>query len=71
MISRGGASVTWFAYNQPNRITQPGGNNSRFLYAPDRSRYSEVNRNGTTTEAHLEFAGRFDRVSSSVDRNEY
>jgi RHS repeat-associated protein len=71
MISRAGATVAWYPYNQPQTINQSGGNYSTFYYAPDRSRYRQTSLNGSTTEDRFYVAGLFEQLNSSTVGTEY
>jgi RHS repeat-associated protein len=39
---RNGHTITWTSYNKPSDINGSGGQDSRFWYAPDRSRWKQV-----------------------------
>jgi RHS repeat-associated protein len=62
-ITQNGASISWTAYNLPKLINQTGGNNSQFLYGPDRQRYKHVALNGATTETTIYVGGIFEKLT--------
>ena len=48
MYSRAGDTITWYSYNKPNRINY-GSDYTEFKYGPDRSRFKQISRTGSST----------------------
>jgi RHS repeat-associated protein len=62
-ITQNGATISWTAYNLPKLINQTGGNNSQFLYGPDRQRYKHVAVNGSSTETTIYIGGLLEKLT--------
>jgi RHS repeat-associated protein len=71
MVSRNGATVSWYPFDMPQTINQAGGNYSTFYYAPDRSRYRQTSLNASVTEDRIYVAGLFEKLNSSSSGLEY
>ncbi|WP_309387267.1 FG-GAP-like repeat-containing protein [Cerasicoccus frondis] len=50
LTSRGGATVTWKAFNKPHTINDPSGNSSVFTYGADHQRLTQEIINGATSK---------------------
>ena len=48
LSSRAGDSITWYSYNKPKKIND-GSDYAEFKYGPDRARFKQVNKDGSTT----------------------
>ena len=48
LSSRAGDSITWYSYNKPKKIND-GSDYAEFKYGPDRARFKQVAKTGTTT----------------------
>jgi RHS repeat-associated protein len=71
MITRNGAAVSWYPYNLPQTINQPGGNYNTFYYTPDRDRYRQTSTNASVIEDRIYIAGLFEQMTSSSVGTEY
>lgn len=49
LISRGGATVTWKAFNKPHTINDPNGNSSTFTYGAEHERLTQEILDGAVT----------------------
>ncbi len=56
MTNRVGDAITWYSYNKPNRIDY-GSDYAEFTYGPDRSRFKQVAKTGSST-ATTHYVGR-------------
>jgi len=54
---RNGHTITWTSYNKPSDINGSGGQDSRFWYAPDRSRWKQVATYTSGTETTIYVGG--------------
>ena len=62
MVTRGGASISWYSFNLPNMINGSAGS-SQFFYGPDRSRWKQVANYGTTSEVTIYIGGLVEKVT--------
>jgi RHS repeat-associated protein len=64
MTSANGTAFAWYSYDLPSQLTHANGNYSAFYYGPDRARYRQVARAGTSlTETLYAMGGLYERSS--------
>jgi RHS repeat-associated protein len=62
MTSRGGSWISWYSYNQPNKITS-GSKWSQFAYDVNHQRWKQITVDGTGTTTTLYIAGIMEKLS--------
>ncbi|MGE0467631.1 MAG: RHS repeat-associated core domain-containing protein [Steroidobacteraceae bacterium] len=64
VASRGGGSISWYSYNQPNQISYAG-NSTQFSYDANHQRWKQVANYGGVAETILYIGGLLEKVTRS------
>ncbi len=65
MTNRAGDTLTWYSYNKPNRINY-GTDYAEFKYGPDRSRFKQVAKTGSSTTTTYYVGAHFEKETTGA-----